>query len=359
MKKYKTIFHLDMDAFFASIEIVKNPLLKGKPVIVGGSVERRGVVSTCSYEARAFGVRSAMSMSEAHRKCPQGVFLEGSYSLYREVSHSIMEIIHSYTPIVEVVSIDEAYIDATAIVDNYEGAENLARHIKEAIFQKTQLTCSIGIASSKLVAKIASDRNKPNGICLVHPGEEESFLAPLDVDKLPGIGEQTRSFLAQEEILSIGDLQRVPLDRLLLRHGTYGYYYFQASRGKDHREVEPEDSDPKSIGAETTFEEDRDDREFLVGALKELVKTAQRRLKEQRMWTGAICLKLRDGTFKTTTHSQSLPSETQDLHKIQRAAIALLDKVYSGEVPLRLIGISFRSLKTPYWQPSLWDWVKQ
>lgn len=358
MKSPKTIFHLDMDAFFASIEIVRNPALKGKPVIVGGSLERRGVVSTCSYEARTFGVHSAMSISEAHRKCPQGVFLEGSYTLYREYSDKIMKILHSYTTQVEVVSIDEAYLDVSDIINNYDSPETLARLMKDAIFQKTELTCSIGIATSKLVAKISSDLNKPNGICRVPAGEEAAFLEPLDVDKIPGIGESTRTSLAQENILSVGDLQRIPLDRLIHRYGSFGYYFFQAARGIDHRSVDPEDSDPKSIGAETTFEKDQNDHEFLIAALKELIETAQKRLKKHHMWTGSICLKLRDCTFETTTHSVQLGSETQDLYKIQQAAISLLNKVYSGEIPLRLIGISLRGLKTPYWQPSLWDWIK-
>lgn len=358
MKTLKTFFHLDMDAFFASIEIVRNPALKGKPVIVGGSLERRGVVSTCSYEARAFGVHSAMSMSEAYRKCPQGIFLEGSYSSYREYSDRIMEIIHRYTPMVEVVSIDEAYIDVTDIADSYGGAEALAKELKNTIFQQTQLTCSIGVSSTMLVAKIASSITKPDGLRLVPVGEEASFLEPLDVDKIPGIGESTRVLLSQEGIYSVGDLQKVSLHKLVQRHGSHGYYFFFACQGQDNRSVEPNDHDPKSIGAETTFEKDQDNPEFLIGTLNDLIATAQRRLLEHHMWTGAICLKLRDCTFKTTTHSHLLASETQDLHKIQKSAASLLKKVYSGEIPLRLIGISLRGLKTPYWQPSLWDWIE-
>lgn len=196
-----------MDAFFASVEIVKNPALRGKPVIVGGRPDRRGVVSTCSYEARKFGVRSAMPVSEAYRLCPHGIFLEGDYSLYREFSEKVFAIFYQKTPYVEVVSIDEAYLDVSEPIASGMTPKDLATSIHQEVFRTTQLTCSIGIAANKLVAKIAAGKAKPNGIFEVIPGTEDAFLAPLPIQSLPGIGTKTQVVLNQEGFLTVADLQ--------------------------------------------------------------------------------------------------------------------------------------------------------
>jgi DNA polymerase-4 len=349
----RTIFHIDMDAFFASIEIVRNPSLKGKPVIVGGRPNHRGVVSTCSYEARAYGVHSAMPTSEAYRLCPHGIFLEGSYSLYREYSERIFDIFYCFTPIVEIVSIDEGYLDVTESVESGGIPRELAIEIKQQVFRETQLTCSIGIAANKLVAKIASSNAKPNGIFEVLPGTEKAFLAPLPIQSLPGVGEKTQPQLNREGIITIADLQALSLEELIHRFGSWGYRYFFAARGEDNRPVEWESRAPKSIGAETTFEHDLAEIEDLKNELQELIEKAYRRLRAHKMRTKRISVKLRFSDFKTITRSHTLSTHINEEAAIQQAVFGLFHDSYGGGVPLRLIGISFEQLSDTYWQPLL------
>lgn len=352
----RVIFHIDMDAFFASIEILKNPQLKGKPVVVGGKPEKRGVVSTCSYEARKFGIHSAMSLSEAKKRCPHAIFLEGSFSLYGEFSERIMEIFRTLTHQVQVVSIDEAYIDVSDIVDQYQSALELAQLLKQEVYNQTKLTCSIGIATNKQIAKMASGTAKPNGIREVHKGQEKEFLAPLPIQHLPGVGAKTQAILNQQGIKTIGDLQKMEMDTLIDRYGSHGYYLFLASQGKDNRPVAWMERPPKSIGAEMTFEKDHSDFSFLASSLEKLVLKAWRRLKESKMRTSSICLKLRDSQFNTVTRAKMLFADTNHLQTLQRECVALLKEVYTGAHPLRLLGVSFRKLTEHYWQPTLWDW---
>jgi nucleotidyltransferase/DNA polymerase involved in DNA repair len=352
----RTIFHVDMDAFFASIEIVRNPALRGKAVIVGGQPDRRGVVSTCSYEARAFGVRSAMPLSEARRRCPHAIFLEGNYHLYRDYSEQVMQILRKATPLIQVVSIDEAYLDVTEPVKNYPDALALAWDLQKQIYTATQLTCSIGIGSNKLIAKIASKKGKPKGTCEVVAGTEAEFLAPLPIRSIPGIGGKTEEMFHQDGIQTIGDMQKFGLDGLMQLYGPRGYSINLVAMGRDNRPVEWEDQLPKSIGAETTFERDLSDKKMITEALNELVKKSWNRLRRHNMRTRAIILKLRDHTFKTITRSHMLFADTQDFDVIQQETQALFNACYSGSIPLRLIGISLHKLTDEYWQPVLWDW---
>jgi len=350
----RCIFHIDMDAFFASVEIVRNPALKGKPVIVGGRPNQRGVVSTCSYEARAFGVRSAMPTSEAYRLCPRGIFLEGNYGLYREYSEKVFSIFYQYTPFVEVVSIDEAYLDMTAaIASKGIPAKDLGAAIRQHVFQETQLTCSLGIAVNKLVSKIAAAKAKPNGLYEVSPGNEVAFLAPLPIQSLPGIGTKTQANLNHEGFAIIADLQALSLDHLIHKHGAWGYNYYQACRGEDNRPVVWENISPKSVGAETTFEKDQSDSTILIAELCELIAKAHRRLRAHKMRSKRISLKLRYSNFKTISRSHTLPTHINDLNEIQKAAIVLFNLHYCGDPPLRLIGISLEQLTDSYWQPML------
>jgi DNA polymerase IV len=357
--KTRVIFHVDMDAFFASIEIALNPALKDKPVIVGGNPDRRGVVSTCSYEARKFGVRSAMSLSEAKRRCPHGIFLEGSYSQYRVYSDKIMEIFRRLTPIVEVVSIDEAYLDVTSVMEKYPDPKTLAELLKKVVFHRTQLPCSIGIATNKLIAKMASTMAKPGGVYQVHPGDEERFLAPLPIQSMPGIGEKTQIKLNDDGIKTIGDLQVMEVDVLIKEYGAWGYHFFLASHGRDNRPVEWEDHAPKSIGAETTFDVDQTDKELLRQSILDLSLRAWQSMQKQKMRTSAITLKLRDQSFRTITRSRQLLSDTNDLNIIQNELIDLFKNSYADNTPLRLVGVSLRKLTDNYWQPTLWDWAKE
>lgn len=351
----RVIFHVDMDAFFAAIEIVHNPSLRGKPVIIGGLPDQRGVVSTCSYEARTFGVRSAMSLFEAHKRCPHGIFLEGSYHLYKEYSHQIMQIFQACTPFVEIVSIDEAYIDVSQIVHQYGGPKALGELLKAAVFKQTQLNCSVGIASNKLVAKIASSYSKPNGLHHVPFGEEAAFLSPLEIQSIPGIGMKTQIVLNSDGFKFIKDLQQSGLEELMRLYGTHGYHYYQAAMGMDTRPVEWEDMPPKSIGAETTFEIDQSDTEVLEGALLEMCEKAWRRLKKHKMRTRGLSLKLRFSNFRTITRSCVFNTHINNLELIHEEASSLMKKHYQGELPLRLIGVSLEKLTDTYWQPTLWD----
>lgn len=342
-----------MDAFFASIEIARHPELAGKPVIVGGRPDERGVVSTCSYEAREFGVRSAMPLSEAKRRCPDAIFLEGSYSLYREYSEAVIAIFHRLTPLVEVVSIDEAYLDVTAIASS--NPIIIAEHLRQTVFEETKLTCSVGIASNKLVAKIASSLAKPNGIYEVPQGKEAIFLAPLPIETIPGVGAKTKVYLNRDGIKTIGDVQRFTMDELINRYGIRGYHFFQEAHGKDLRPVVIEDPPPKSIGAETTFPKDLDDKEELIATLEELLHRCCKRLRGHHMRTKGVTLKLRDSAFQTITRSHGLSSETNRFENIWPTARLLFETSYYRPIPIRLIGISLDRLSSGYWQPTFWD----
>lgn len=350
----RTIFHVDMDAFFASIEIARDPSLKGKPVIIGGLPDQRGVVSTCSYEARAFGVRSAMSLFEAKKRCPQGIFLEGNYQLYKEYSNQIMQIFQACTPYLEIVSIDEAYLEVTQAAPQYGGPKALAELLKAAVLKQTLLTCSVGIASNKLVSKIASSFQKPNGLTYVVPGEEASFLAPLKIQSIPGIGTKTQIVMNSDGFELIKDLQEAGLDDLMRRYGTHGYHHYQASMGIDTRPVEWEEMPPKSIGAETTFDIDQSDVGVLEDALWEMCEKACRRLKRHKMRARGLSLKLRYSNFRTITRSHTFNTHINDLETFYEEALTLMRKHYQGDLPLRLIGVSLEKLTDSYWQPTLW-----
>lgn len=349
----RCIFHIDMDAFFASVEVVKDPSLKGKPVIVGGRPDQRGVVSTCSYEARAFGVHSAMPVNEAYRLCPYGIFIEGNFDSYKEYSERVFDIFYQYTPFVEGVSIDEAYLDVSNLITTQSSPYELASQMKNQVLSQTGLTCSIGIATSKLVAKVASSAAKPNGICEVSAGTEAAFLAPLPIQALLGVGEKTKELFNRQGITTISDLQDLSRDELIRDYGSWGYHYFLWSRGEDTRPVQWEDSLPKSIGAETTFERDLSDCEVIREAFRELIEKAYRRMAAHKMRTKRISLKLRYNSFKTITRSSTLPTHVKDLKIIEKAALELLNNHYKGNPPLRLIGVSLEKLTNGYWQPML------
>jgi DNA polymerase IV len=349
----RCIFHIDMDAFFASIEIAKNPQLRGKPVIIGGRPDKRGVVSTCSYEARKYGVRSAMAASEAFRLCPHGIFLEGNYALYREISNQVFNIFYQYTPFVEVVSIDEAYLDMTNQLTDGTSPKNAAANIRQQVFKETQLTCSVGIAANKLVSKIAAAKAKPNGLFEVPPGTEAAFLAPLPIQALPGIGAKTQAILNQEGFKMIADLQALSMEEFIHQHGSWGYHYYHASRGEDNRPVVWEDTLPKSIGAETTFEKDLWELQTIILELEKLIEKAHRRLRAHKMRTRRISLKLRYSSFKTVTRSMTLPTHINDLASLKEYTFAMLHHHYPGNPPLRLVGVSLEQLTDTYWQPTL------
>lgn len=351
----RTILHIDMDAFFAAVEVALNPTLKGKPVIVGGSPDQRGVVSTCSYEARAFGVRSAMALSEAVKRCPHGIFIQGSYEVYRAYSRQIVEIFKRFSDKIEMFSIDEAYMDASDIVSLYGDGKNLGALIRRQIFEETKLCCSIGVGANKLVAKIGSGLAKPNGLYDIPLGHEAIFLAPLPIEMLPGIGEKTKTALNQEGFKQIKDLQNESLHTLIERFGARGYLFYHEAHGRDARPVIFGDTTPKSIGAETTFDKDSADREFLCETLHGLTLKAWTRLKKHKMRTRGLSIKLRYSDFRTTNRSSTFYTDENRFEKLWEATLLLFEKSYQGNAPLRLIGIAFEKLNDGYWQPTFWN----
>lgn len=344
-----------MDAFFASVEEAENPTLKGKAVIIGGQPGQRGVVSTCSYEARRYGVHSAMSLSEAGKRCPHAIFLPGNHSLYREYSNQIMQVFLAATPYVEVVSIDEAYLDVTHAIKQYGGATALAELLKRIILKQTRLTCSVGIASNKLLAKIASSSNKPNGLLTIPDGEEANFLAPLPISTIPGIGKKTALRMEEDGFFYIHQLQDAGIDRLMQLYGNWGYSCHQSAMGHDNRAVQWEETPRKSIGAETTYEHNQMDFLILKDTLEALCQKVWARLKRYKMRTRGLSIKLRSETFHTITRSYTFDCHINDLHEISQAATVLLENHYANELPLRLIGVSLEKLTDSYWQPTFWS----
>jgi DNA polymerase-4 len=338
----REIVHCDMDAFYASVEVLDDPGLAGKPVIVGGG-EKRGVVAASSYEARRYGVHSAMPMATARRLCPGGVFLPVRMARYRDVSDLVFGIFRRFTPLVEPVSIDEAFLDVTASVRLFGAPEAIARAIKAAVRGETGLTVSAGVAPSKLVAKIASDMRKPDGLTVVPRGKVMEFLSPLPVEKLWGVGPVTRETLGAMGVATIGDLARVPAEILEGKFGEGGLHLHRLANGIDDREVETE-REAKSIGHEDTYDEDIRD----PGAMrKEILGLADRvaaRLRREGVRGRTVTLKVKYADFTAVTRAVTLSRATDDGGEIYRSAIPLLAKTRAGRQPVRLLGISVSRL---------------
>lgn len=300
-----------------------------------------------------------MSLFEAKKRCPQGIFVEGSYHLYSEYSDQVMEILHSFSPITEVVSIDEAYMDVTDFIEEHETAFKLGQKLRQAVFNQTKLTCSVGIGSNKLIAKIASSLGKPNGLYEVPAGCEVAFLASLPIEVIPGIGVKTQAVLNNDGIKRVSDLQNLGMETLIERYGASGYYFHLAAHGKDNRPVQTEDQAPKSIGAESTFEKDQHDPEVLLQELCDLFEKAYRRLRRHRMRARGISVKLRFSDFKTITRSQTLDNHSIDADFLLSETQQLFSRVWEKGTPLRLIGMTFEKLTDSYWQPTFWDWLQE
>ena len=352
----KIIFHVDMDAFFVSVEELFDPSLKGKPVVVGGRPDQRGVVSAASYAARKYGVHSALPLRTAYKLCPQAVFLDGHPERYREYSHRVYGVLQSFSPVVEMASIDEAYLDLT-------GAERLlgpplkaAHRLHEAVKRETGLNCSIGIARSRMVAKVSSDQAKPNGVLWILPGEEARFLAPLDVRRIPGVGKVTEKNLHALGIRKVGDLARLDEASLESRFGKWGLALAGKARGVDaggwfDSEIGAEE-DPKSISHEHTFDQDTADAARLDATLARLAEKVGRRLREHGLYSRTVQLKLRYSDFSTITRARTLDHATGiDIELIEHAR-ALFLKNWNGK-PVRLVGVHAGSLEAAEGQMSL------
>ncbi len=351
-------FHLDMDAFFVSVEELFDPSLKGKPVVVGGRPNERGVVSAASYAARKFGVHSAMPLRTAYKLCPQAIFVDGHRERYIEYSRKVYEVLQRFSPKVEMASIDEAYLDLTG-TERLHGTPLQAAHkLHEAVKQVTALNCSIGIAASRMVAKVASDQAKPNGILWIVPGQEANFLAPLDVRKIPGVGKVTEANLHAVGIRKVGDLATLDEAFLEQRFGKWGLALAGKSHGMDaggwfDAEV-GESGGPKSVSHEHTFSVDTADIRALDAMLVRLSEMVARRLRDHRLFARTVQIKLRYSDFSTHTRARTLERASQIDAELAAAARALFHKAWTGK-PIRLLGVYAQSLETNEGQTSLLD----
>ena len=337
-----SILHVDMDAFFVSVELLARPELRGLPVIVGGQADQRGVVTSASYEARKFGVHSAMALRTAGRLCPQGIFLDGHHELYGEWSDRIAKILTRYSPVVEMASIDEAYLDLTG-TERLLGPPLAASHrLLCEITRETGLPCSGGLASTRLVAKVASDQAKPRGLVWVPEGSEATFLAPLGVRKIPGIGKVTEAALTGLGIERVEQLAAIPLERLEEVFGRWGTALYRKARGQDSYEFFV-DAEPKSISHNCTFGEDSADREMVESTLSHLSQKAVKRLRDAGLYCRTITLTLRFTNFRTITRSRTLATPT-DLDSALYAALRdLFRATWDGVAKLRLVGVALTS----------------
>jgi len=341
----RIILHVDMDSFFASVEIRENPDLRGKPVVVGADPKKgkgRGVVSTCSYEARRYGIRSGMPISRAYRLCPSAKFLPVNFPLYTKVSGEVMDILRSHAWKLQQVSIDEAYLDMSNL-GSFEAARQLALEIKREIMEKEKLTCSIGIGPSKIVAKIASDYKKPDGLTVVDPSQVKEFLAPLPVRKIPGIGKKTEAELKILGIEKIGQLAGYDIQKLLSRFGKWAIYMHELASGIDEEEVREEEG-YKSISRELTFEEDTEDPRVLSQTMEALAEDVHNALLEEGLLFRTLTIKVRYEDFTTHTKSCTLEHFTTDLNIIKGLSNKLL-KEFLGKKKIRLIGIKLSKLE--------------
>ena len=340
--RLKAILHLDMDAFYPAVEILDNPSLKGKPVIVGGSRER-GVVSSASYEARKFGVHSAQPIATAMRLCPHGIFLPGRMSRYKEVSAQVFEIFYRFTSLVEPLSIDEAFLDVTGSTRLFGQPVEIAKKIKQMVVEETGLTVSAGVAPSKFVAKIASDMDKPDGLTVVPPESVREFLDPLPIKKMWGIGKVTQEALTRLNVHTFRDLSRVPLKVLEQRFGKHGLKMHQLSMGTDDRDVVL-GHDVKSVGHEETFSQDILDKDLARKELLALANKTARRTRQKGATGRTVTLKVKYSDFIQITRTSTLPTSTDDGLEIYSTVCHLLEKTEVGKRPVRLLGISISNL---------------
>lgn len=342
MTNLRKIIHIDMDAFYASVEQRDEPSLLGKPVVIGGKPNSRGVVSTASYEARKFGIHSAMPIMEAFRRCPQAIFLPVNMKKYQEVSLQIRQIFMTYTPVVEPLSLDEAFLDVTGSTSLFGPADSIALDIKQRIKQELNLTASVGIASNKFLAKLASDLQKPDGFVIVQPDRVQELLDPLSVERLWGVGERTAEQLHKLNVKTIKDLRCLELGYLTKLFGGVGSQLYHLARGIDERPVESEKI-VKSIGRETTFSTDIENIDTLETTLLKLAIDVGKRLRKVGLRGKTITLKIRYDDFRTVSHSHTLPQST-DLDNIIFSEARNLLKDGSLNQPIRLIGITVNNL---------------
>lgn len=356
----RKILHIDLDAFFCAVEEINNPGLKNLPFAVGGQPNQRGVVSSCSYTARKFGIHSAMPMSRAMRNCPHLIVIKPHFQLYSSISKGIMSTLQEFTPLFEQISIDEAFLDVS---DLPESAYLIAKGIQAIINENFKLPCSIGVATSKLVAKIATDFGKsqhigkkghPNAITCVEPGKEKDFLAPLRVEAIQGIGKKTAERLHTKGIYSIGDISRIQKSELISILGKFGESLHYWSRGIDNRPI-ASNQEIKSISREITFTKDIDDLISVHKTVRDLANFVCMKLRQKSLLGSVVKLKIRWHDFTTITRQITLNNATDDERIIYEAYLELINKVWKQNKPVRLIGLGVSGLTVPIIQLSLWD----
>ncbi|MDB5025147.1 MAG: dinB [Mucilaginibacter sp.] len=336
---YRKIIHIDMDAFYASVEQRDNPDYRGKPVAVGGSPQGRGgVVATASYEARKFGLRSAMPSKKAMQLCPEVIFVRPRFAVYKEVSQKIREIFGRYTDLIEPLSLDEAYLDVTHDKQNIGSAIEIAQLIKQAIKDELQLTASAGVSINKFVAKIASDMNKPDGLTFIGPSNIESFMEKLAVEKFFGVGKVTAEKMRKMGLFTGADLKKLPEDEMVKHFGKAGRFYYQIARGIDDRQVQP-NRETKSIGAEDTFAYDLTEIDEMYVELDKLSQTVCNRLQHYQLKGRTITLKIKYNDFKQITRNHSVRQPVSDLEIISQAAKKLLLATQPEGKRIRLLGV--------------------
>ena len=327
------VFHVDMDAFYASVEQLENPALRGKPVIVGGVDSGRGVVSSASYEARAFGVHSAMPVVQARRRCPHGIYVPGRHAVYGEYSRRLMDVLSEFTPALEQVSVDEAFLDMTGTEALFGPGEECGRKVKDAIVKRLGLTASVGVAANKFLAKLASDAEKPDGIVVVKPGDAQAFLDPMPVDRLWGVGKKTVLELHRVGLYSIAQLRVQTLEALAGYFGdNFARHLHALSRGEDDRDIVAE-SREKSISHERTFEADSADAEMLTAVLLDLSERVARRARKDGYAGRTVTFVWRNPDFSRQSHAQSLPEPTCSSQVIYAAALDLFRAVARIKAP--------------------------
>jgi DNA polymerase-4 len=339
----RKIIHIDMDAFFASVEQRDNPALRGKPVAVGGGAER-GVVAAASYEARKFGVRSAMPSVTARRLCPSLIFVKPRFEQYKAVSRQIRTIFEEYTPLVEPLSLDEAYLDVTENLMGVETATEIAKQIKQKIKEATGLTASAGVSFNKFLAKTASDINKPDGLFVIKPHQAAAFVESLDVRKFHGIGKVTAEKMIRLGINSGKDLRDKSLEFLVHHFGKPGHYYFNISRGEDHRAVNPERI-RKSVGVENTFHADYTEPDVLYNELDIILDELYKRMERSKAFGKTITLKIKYGDFEQITRSRTSRLFIQDKTTVGILAYQLLNALLPVEKGIRLMGLSISNFE--------------
>jgi len=361
MLSARSIVHVDMDAFFASIEQRDNPLYKGKPVIVGADPKKgrgRGVVSTCSYEARKFGIYSSLPISTAYKLCPEAIFLPVNMEKYLAVSKQIYNILNTFTPSIEVISIDEAFLDITASSHIFKGALSACRFVKEKIKKETGLTASLGLAPTKMAAKIASDICKPDGLLEVESDKLLDFLWVLPIEKISGLGKKSKEILNERGIYTIKDLAKQKRDYLVSIFGSSGEYFWYLANGIDEAEVAG-GHETKSMSSETTFEKDTANEELIKRTLFMLSEDVSSRLRQDKLKARTITLKIRLAGFKTYTRALTIQKATNFVNEINKAAKIIYEKFISQEakrIPkIRLLGVKASGLMPQDIKDSLFD----